>query len=272
MKKVLLLFAIVILAAMSLFGADAYFIRFTAYGNSILWADDILFFNTNPSPVNVRFVGVSNGAAHADTPDLLLPPRRTTSLRANSTIAEKWAPNPDIAPLWVLHLDLPLGVIAESRDEFYVTFPLPPMLASQPRGKVSMPIFRGLVAPNEPQVQLGTDLGGTDSRVNVGIYNASDRTALAAIEVRRACDDTIVGTRTILVPPNTVVQSVGVAAVRNAECGGTATTPWVYTVTTTVDQPSFTFVSNVNSNVQQSPNEVGLLPVVSLAVTKNERF
>jgi hypothetical protein len=271
--KTLNLFVAMLLAAATLFGADAYFVRFTAYGSSILWADDILFFNTTPFPVNVRFVGVSNGAAHADTPDLVLPPRRTTSLRANNAITEKWAPNPDVTPLWVLHLDVPPGVIVESRDDFYFTFPLPgQMLVAQSRGKVSMPIFRGLVAPNEPQVQLGTDLGGTDSRVNVGIYNASDQTALAAIEVRRACDDTIVGTRTILVPPNTVVQSVGVAAVRNAECGGTATTPWVYTVTTTVDQPSFTFVSNVNSNVQQSPNEVGFLPVVSLAVTKNERF
>jgi len=273
MKKILLFLAMVIVPAVGASGADAYFVRFTAYGNSVLWADDILFFNTNAFPVNVRFLSVSNGSANTDVPDLTLPPRRTTSLRANSAVAEKWAPNPDVVQLWVLHLDVPSGVIAESRDEFYFTFPLPgQMLGSQPRGKVSMPIFRELTPANQPQVQLGTDLSGTDSRVNVGVYNASDKPATAVIEVRRGCDDTVAASRTIVLPPNTVVQSVGVAAAQNLPCSGMATTPWVYTVITTVDQLSLTFVSNINNNIAQPANEIGILPIVSLAVTKNERF
>ncbi len=268
----LLIFAVGLPVAAS----DAYFVRFSAIGgpgSSVLWADDVLFYNANSLPVSVHFRGVSNGAAHANTADLVLASRQTTSLRANNEVTEAWAPNPDTVPLWILHLDIPTGVIVESRDEFYFTFPLPgQMSVTQARGKVSMPVFRELVPANEPQVQLGTDLSGTESRINVGVYNAGGMPANATIQVRRACDDSVVATRMIVVPTNTVVQSVGVALVANSACSGTAAAPWTYTVTTTVDQPSLTFVSNLNDNIRQPANEAGILPIVGLAVTKNERF
>jgi hypothetical protein len=272
MRKMLLLAAIAFLSALTLRGDDAYFIRFTAFGSGIMWADDVLFFNTNPFPVSVRFIGVSNGLPQSPTPDLMLPSRRTTSLRANDPITHTWAPNPTSVPLWVLHVDIPSGVIVESRDEFYYFNFLPTPPITLPRGKVSMPVFRGLTPANLAQVQLGTDLSGADSRINVGVYNGGDRSATATIEVKRGCDDSVVETRAIAVPANTAVQSVAVATAQNLPCTGTATPPWVYTVTTTVDQPSLTFVSNVNSFVSQPAQEVGILPVVSLAITKNERF
>lgn len=251
---------------------DAYFVRFRAFGNSIMWADDILFYNTNASPVTVRFIGVSNGESQHTIRDLPLPSHKTVSAQASETITQTWEPNIAIPTLWVVHLDVPPGVIAESRDEFYFYNPLPTPHVAVPRGKVSMPIFRSLVAPGEQQVHLGTDLSGTDSRVNVGIYNAGGLQASAVVEIRRTCDDTPIATTTINVPPNTVLQSVAVAIARNDSCGGASTPPWVYMVSVTVDQPSFTFISNVSSNGSQPPSEVGLIPVVTLAVTKNERF
>lgn len=272
-------FLAMLLVGSSAYAADAFFVRFSTNSgpNGVLrWADDILFYNTNISPVTVHFVGVSNGIARPGAPDLLLPARKTLSLRgANEALIEQWAPAFPPPPMWILHLDIPPGVIVESRDAFYriVEFGGVGLVSVTPRGKVSMPIFRTLIPPNEPQVQLGTDLGGRDSRINVGIYNAGDAPATATVEVRRSCDDVVVATATIGIPQNTVIQAVGVAAaVQQSECTGTATAPEVYTVTTTVDQPSFTFVSNVTGDAQQSTDEAGIFPVVTLAVSKNERF
>ena len=163
------LFVMFLFAATSSYASDAYFVRFNAVGgpgNSVLWADDILFYNSNQTPASVHFRGVSNGSARVGTPDLTLPPQQVISARANSAITELWAPEPNTVGLWVLHLDVPTGVIVESRDEFYFTIPLPGQMSIvQPRGKVSMPVFRGLAAPNDPQVHLGTDLSGVTSRV-----------------------------------------------------------------------------------------------------------
>lgn len=271
--------AIVFILARPVFAADAYFLRFAATSSpsgGIRWADDILFYNTNPEAVTVRFVGVSNGTPHADVPDLVLPPHKTVSVATlNPSLVELWAPAFPVPPLWVLHLDVPGGVIAESRDAFYRIEQIPGvgLASASPRGKVSMPIVRDLAPPNVPQVHLGADLGGPDSRINVTVYNAASAPAVATIEVRRTCDDTVVATRSVTLAANSATQIVGVAAATpSMQCAGTATAPWVYTVTATVDQPSFTLVSNVAGAQQQTADEAGIFPLVTLAVTKNERF
>src|SRR5436305_7369599 len=196
--------------------ADAYFVRFnatgrqTTAGGSILWLDDILFYNTTSVPATVRFLGVSNGSAQNDPPPLVLPPQQTLSVNAAQSVTDKWLPVPRLSPLWVLHLDVPAGVIAESRDQYYVLFGIPELFPA-PRGKVSMPIFRELVPAGSPQVHVGTDLGGNDARLNVGIYNASQETATATIEIRRACDNTLVDSRVVAVAGNTLLQAGGLA-------------------------------------------------------------
>jgi hypothetical protein len=275
MRRAILFTVALCLLASRAQSADAYFVRFDAIGQStgsgnVLWLDDILFFNTNDVPATVTFLDVSNGPRQAATPPLTLPPRQTVSLNAKHDVGGKWRPAA-ATPLWILHLDVPTGVIVESRDEFYVIFGIPELFPAA-RGKVSMPVFRDLRPANEQQVHLGTDLSGTASHVNVGVYNAGSEPALATIEVRRTCDDTVIDSRSITVPANTVIQTVGLRGEENPACPSTNTPSWVRAVTIIVSQPSLTFVSNVSENAPQPPGEAGSVPVVGLAVTKNERF
>jgi hypothetical protein len=261
----------------SALAADAYFVRFnatgrqTTAGGSILWLDDIIFYNTMSAPATVRFIGVSNGSAQNDPQPLVLPPQQTISVNATHSVTDRWLPVPRVSPLWVLHLDVPAGVIAESRDQYYVLFGIPELFPA-PRGKVSMPIFREIVAAGSPQVHVGTDLGGNDGRLNVGIFNASEETATATIEIRRACDNTLVDSRVVAVAGNTLIQAGGLAIGTSVGCPVGTAEPWVRTTLITVTQPSFTFVSALNENIQLQAGEAGAIPIVGLSVTNNTRF
>jgi hypothetical protein len=264
----LVAFSVVIGA--NVYGSDAFFVRFDALGKSnaiwaTRWRDDILFFNQNVGAVDVKFVGVSNGSAGPATPPLTIPPGTAVSLNANQTVEQAWRPVGG-PTLWMLHLDIPPGVVVESRDEFFaaslVGFP-----SALPAGKVSMPVFRQLAAANARQVILGTDLMAYASRSNVGVYNGGADTATAMIELRRVSDNVLVDTRTISVAANTLVQVGGFSV-------GAADPPannQMYTVVT-VSQPSFVYVANLNDTPQVSSTEEGLFPIVGLAVAINQSF
>jgi hypothetical protein len=233
----------------------------------MIWGDDILFYNTGVAPAVVRFLGVSNGSPQGDIPTLTLPAGQPIFLNATLPVAEQWRPVP-VPPMWVLHLEVPDGVVAESRDEYRLVVGQPVIVITS--GKVSMPIFRELVAAGRPQVELGTDLGGHDSRANVGIYNAGADSATATIEVRRTCDGAVVDSRTVTIPANTLVQVGGLGTGSSADCPLSAAEPWARYTVVTVSQPSFTLVSNLNETIL--PEESGVVPIVGLGVTKNEHF
>src|SRR5207247_7811530 len=98
-----------------------------------------------------------------------------------------------------MHLDIPSGIVVESRNEIILTDMcsgvLPPVSVTRSVGKTSLPIFQAAVPANQPQVYLGADIGSKDARINVGIYNQGDVTARAHIEVRRECDNAVVDSR-----------------------------------------------------------------------------
>lgn len=274
------LLTLMLMVANRLIAADAYFIRFSATGHgnavgtrSVVWRDDIILFNTTKTTVNVQFLGVSNGGAQADTPPLTLAPGLPVSLNA-SPVNQQWAPVGAPA-LWELHLDIPAGVIAESRDEFYVTYDTGVSIPPQARGKVSMPVFRQLTPANAPQIYLGTDLSANDSRTNIAVYNAGTDTATATIELRRVCDQSLADARTITVPPNVLLQTGGLSAgprQENPACPGGASTQWEMYTVITLSQPSLTYVSNINDSLQSAPGESGYVPVIGLAVASNRTF
>lgn len=269
-----------ILIPVSASAADAYFIRFGANGagnavgsRNVIWSDDILFFNTTNASLDIKFVGVSNGPAQADTPSLRLPPGRPVSL-STTGLNQRWVPLPYPA-LWVLHLDVPAGVVAESRDEFYVTYDTGAIIFPTARGKVSMPIFQDLTPANVPQVYLGTDLSGNESRTNVGIYNAGTETAMATIELRRVCDNEIADTRVVAIPPDVIVQSGGLAAGTRpapSRCPEGGPAQWEMYTVIRVSQPSLSYVANINDKLQSALGESGYVPVVGLAVATNRAF
>lgn len=118
-------------------------------------------------------------------------------------------------------------------------------------GRTSLPVFRSLAAPNNPQVHLGADLGGLPSRINVGIYNASqDATATARIELRSACNDTLLQSRIVSIPPNTIHQFGGFGAHVFCErrFGSSAGTDFAMYVVVTVDQPSLSYVAALRND------------------------
>jgi hypothetical protein len=256
--------------------SDAYFVRFNAIGGNngeiaVDWRDDVLLYNTTAAPLTVTFLGVSNGAVQTNLkPAVAIPAHRTVSLNGSYLVTDSWFPVP-AQTLWILHLDIPAGVVAESRDQFSLRYlSLAGSLALE---KVSMPIFRDVVAAAQVQVHLGTDLNGTASRENVGVYNAGAVPATATIEVRRACDDKLLDSRSVEVPSDTVVQIGGLNTITPASCPDSSIPDGARYTTISVTQPSLTFVSNVsNSPAARLGGDTSFVPVVNLGVAKSERF
>ena len=226
---------------------DVYAARFFARSEPgcfrILWEDDLVFHNSSAEDQLVRLLGVSNGDLPEVAP-LRVPAGRTVSVRENAN----WSPQVPV-PLWIVHLDVPPGVTIHSRAEAHsdsCTGGVPPS-PSPDLGTFSLPIFRTLTAAGVRKVHLGADLGSENSYVNVGVFNAASVPASARIELRQACDDSILEQRTIGVPPNSIVQVAGLQGTPSG-CPATRGT-WLRYVTVTVDQPSLSYVVNKKSEL-----------------------
>jgi hypothetical protein len=253
--------------------SDAYFVGFDAHGQgATVWTDAILFYNTGTLPATVRFLGVTDdGAPSGSRVPVVLPPQKTISL--NSATGFTWRAR--LLPLWVLHLDVPDGVIVESRNQYRIDTPssVQPQI-SAPAGKVPMPVVRQLTPAGTPQVHLGTDLGGWDSRVNVIIYNGGTEAATATVEVHRACTDVVVDSRIVTIQPNSVIQVSGLRTATptrlgsSEDCMDDSFPPWARNTIVTMTQPGFSIVSNINENISLP----GMVPIVGLGVEHNERF
>jgi hypothetical protein len=224
---------------------DLYAVRFVARSEPgclfIRWEDELVFHNAGMGDRIVTLLGVSNGALPETNRQLLIPAGRTVRLDGS------WTPRGG-ALLWVLHLDVPVGVAVQSRAEAHTDWcggappsPTPDM------GSFSLPVFRALTAANVRQVHLGADLGSQGSYVNVGIYNAGIVSATSSIELRQACDDSLLDQRTVEVPPNSIIQVSGMS-------GNTSGCPriqgsWTRYVTVKVDQPSLSYIVNKKSGL-----------------------
>ena len=266
----LLGFAVVTPSAVA---SDAFLVGFFAYGKSsgchyALWHSDTLLFNTRAVPATIRLLGVSNGPLLPDAPSsVTVAPREVASVLRR---ARSWAPSGAYSgySIWVVHVDIPDGVVIESRDEVsYIDACLPePQVIST--AKISLPIFRSLVAPNTAQVKLGTDVGSTPARQNVAIFNGGIDVATATIEVHAACDGALMATTSVSIPANTIVQ-VGGLTTGIHECL-TGTLDYVRYCVITVDQPSFAYVSGVTETQPTSIDD--LVPLVELAISSSQEF
>ncbi len=253
--------------------APAHVLRFQASGlpfgcTTITWRDVLTFYNTTGASATVRVLGISNGSTFQANPDRIdVPPG--TVVWADLALQGAWIPQ-NGPRLWIMHLDVPEGILVESRDEIIVgdscvTIPVP--LVSL--GKTSLPVFRAAVLANEPQIYLGTDVGAKDARTNVGIYNQGQVSANAHIEVRRSCDNSVVDARDVQVPPDTILQFTGFAKGANT-CAATATTPnWLRYTVITVDQPSMTYAVTLSETRNVVP---GLAPEIGIAIPVNARY
>jgi hypothetical protein len=245
--------------AQPLIARDVYLVQGSADGIQVnsettLWSSDVLLYNKGATLGTVTLLGMSNGGQAAGTVrySFSVAPRQSASLERQIT----WRPALG-SPLWVIHLEVPPELVVEdvvfigSRDNNILASP-----TAQPRryGKIRIPVFESLTPANEPQVHLESDLGDIPARINVGIYNASDRTATAQIETRQHCDDGVISHQTMTIAANTVVQA-GPFQAETPNCQGLPRS--IYTVVT-VDAPSLTFVSALaNSAIPTTSISIG---------------
>lgn len=244
------LLVLLIANAGAVFAADAWVLRgFAGPCLGLQWEADTLLLNTLPVPAAVRLVSISDDPHPLPEPDreLVLNPGQTLSLNRNTT----WHPGTDV-PLFVLRLDVPEGVLIEGVLNLGTgsgeDCPLPPAPdSSAAYGVIHLPHFRALVPANQDQHHLGTTLGGSPARNNVGIYNAAAVPATARVALRRACDNRLVDETTIPLAANSTTQ-VRLENKSPDTCTGSVPT-WVDNVTVTVDQPSVTWVSTLANGV-----------------------
>src|SRR5260370_9768611 len=240
-----------VLAAMALVGAvradDVWVLQGNAQsaleGNILLYlyTSDVLFYNRNTSSARIRVLEISNGQLLTTDRELILDPAKSTSIaRANKA----WRPDTS-APLWVTQLDVPPGVIVESRISVGQQCTV---CGNVPRpgifGKLSFPVMRSLQTPLVPKIHLGTDLHAVPARNNVAVYNDAVFTAHAHIDVHQMCDESIIDSRDIEIPAKTVIQLNNLStATNNCTSDGAE---YTY-VAVTVDQPSLSWVSSLSN-------------------------
>jgi hypothetical protein len=239
---------------------DVYAVRFVVHsrlidgGLCVNWYDDLVFHNTTEADAVVSLLGLS-GTVPALPTALAVPAGRTVSARGNVN----WSPvSTTDVPLWVVHLDVPAGLVVQSRVDAFSELcigGMPPSTVPD-LGSFSLPLGRGLTPAGSKKVFLGADLGAEANHANVGVFNGGSTTANAVVEVRRACGDVLLESQTLAIAPNMLVQINGLASGLGTPDNGCAPdTPgnWVRYVTVTVDQPSFSYVVVKMDEISSAP-------------------
>lgn len=205
------------------------------------WSADAFLHNVGPQPASVKVIDTSNGVG-AEPIDSVVPPQHAVAL--SRLFGQRVPPN----MLFVTHLSVTDSILAEGRLEYAYDFPcstLPPLMG--PVGKGLFPVFTELRQPLAPQTHFGTDLALQRARINVGIYNDGDVTALAMVETRRpGCVGGTPERQSIQIPPKTIIQTT-VRTPASCDVGDPLMPTWEVSTTVTVDQPSFSYVSIVSN-------------------------
>jgi hypothetical protein len=233
----------------------------------LAYRDELIFHNAGGSDAGIALLGVSNGTAiHPES--LTIPPGKVRSSEGSCegcSAPSTWAPDPQPL-LWVAHLEIPDDVATLSRllvlagsPEDCNGFPGP---FARTYAGIPMPVVRELTPAGRSQTLLGADIGGDsggtadDGRTNVGIYNGGTVSATASVELRRGCDGSLLETRSVVIPADTIVQVNGLSNVFTG-CNDLDTGSYEAFVVLTVDQPSFSY------SVTLSNEGPPLLPVSS---------
>jgi hypothetical protein len=224
--------------------SDAYALRFdiSSYAAPVsalcpIWVDSLVFHNPTGSDLTVRLLGVSNGNPPASPTELVIPAGRTVSANGRTN----WFTSP-FSPIWLVHLDVPDGLIVQSKGEVHsnLCFGGAPPSVLPDMGAFQLPVHRALKAPGEKQMHLGIEIGSEDTYTNIGVFNAGTVPATALIEVFQACDDALIDSRQLSVPPNTLVQVNGLGAFV-PKCPELVIETWRKYATVTVNQPSLSY-------------------------------
>jgi hypothetical protein len=237
MTRAALLLALAHLVASVVHASDAWVLQGIATGpngscDDITYTGLVLFANTGTSDAVVR--------SFDSAVTLTVPPGRIV------TPPIQWVRN---QPLYVLHLDVPAGVIVQSRLELGARRKCPPfppeILLAGIYGRIIIPVRTALQPANAPAIHLGTDLGRNRARNNVAVYNGGDTSASVHVETRRGCDQGLLDSRDVVVPPGATVQINNLDATSTCQDAPLLLTPWVVSTIVTADQPTASWVSSI---------------------------
>lgn len=246
-------------------GADAWLLRMNAVGAPLgpnaclqsLWTDDVTFFNNGSHDAQVRFLDATYALTASGVPIVV---GRSVSIR--EAVGALAAPSLS-ERIGVLHVDVPPDVAIMSRMILFAqqAEPLPagcsvlapPFYGPSAFSTVALPIRTLLSPANARQVHLGADLAGIDSRMSAAIYNATDTSGTAIIELRRGCDDGIIEQRRVIVPGRAVVQVAGFSTADDHGCKQGDPGGLRRTITISVDQPSLSWVTATQLSSQGAP-------------------
>jgi hypothetical protein len=237
MTRVATLFALALLFTPMVRASDAWVLQGIAAGSNgpcddITWTGLLLFANTGTSDAVVR-------SFDSDV-TLTVPPGRMV------TPPIQWIRN---QPLYTLHLDVPAGVVVQSRLELGGRRKCPPfppeILLAGINGRIVLPVRTALQPPNTPAVHLGTDLGRNSARNNVAVYNGGSASANVHIETRRGCDGAVLDARDAVIPPGATAQINNLDATSTCQDAPLLLAPWVVSTIVTADQPIASWVSSL---------------------------
>jgi hypothetical protein len=227
------------------------------------WRDHLLFRNTADQDLSVRALSVSNGFELADPDPLVIPAHQMRSVLivpqpGESAFRPNWIPRSQAYIFLVNRLDVPDGVVVESRGEIYGPGPhdqpLPcpisiPLGFASVLGSISLPVVRTLTPAGVEHVSLAADVGSRRQRTNVGVYNGGASPANVRMELRRSCDDVAVATRTAVIPATSVTQFTGLSDPRGSGCSREGVPEHSRYTVVLMDQPGFSFVTSLVADV-----------------------
>jgi hypothetical protein len=238
MTRVATLIALALLVAPVVHASDAWVLQGIAAGSNgdcddITWTGLLLFANTGTSDAVVRSFDSDVTLTVPAGGSLVTPPIQ-------------WIRNQS---LYTMHLDVPPGVVVQSRLELggrHRCPPIPPeILLAGIYGRIVIPVRTALQPPNTPALHLGTDLGRNSARNNVAIFNGGSASANVHIETRRGCDGAVLDARDAVVPPGATVQINNLDATSTCQSAPLLLTPWVVSTVVTADQPTASWVSSI---------------------------
>jgi hypothetical protein len=255
----ILLLALLVPAGMParLEAVDAYVVRFFTLPPNTCpttgYRDQLAFRNTTGQDLVVRALSGSNGYSSPEDP-LTIPAGRSKTVFIETLdrrgVLNHWTPRAPFV-FMVNKLDVPAGVVIQSRGELWGQGLLiscsPFSSGDEIFGSFPLPVVYSLTPAGVSDYHLATDFGTVQSRTNVGVYNGSTVGGTARIEVREACDDQIIETRTVPVPAQTVIYAVGF---KNTPLSPNCTefdntSDYSRYVVVTLDQPGFSFALTV---------------------------
>ncbi len=218
------------------------------------YRDQLAFRNTTGQDLVVRALEGSNGYVPPEDP-LTVPAGRSRAVFIETFsrrgVSNRWTP---VAPFvfMVNKLDVPPGIVMQSRGELWGRglFPgdcSPFSVGTEILGSFALPLVYSLTPAGVPQFHLTSEFGTVPSRTNVGVYNGGTTTGTAKIEIREACDDQIIETRTVSVPARSVIYAVGF---KNTSFSPSCkefdnASDYSRYVIVTLDQPGFSFALTV---------------------------